>query len=95
MKGVEGTVLGVLVLVLIVGIFFIPGETVEEDEFGPVLELQGETETCTVQNPERMRCTREYEPVCGSDGITYPNACLACQNRAPEWVQGTCESLLR
>jgi hypothetical protein len=67
----------------------------QEEDIFPIITLPGEVESCNVQDKANLVCTREYKPVCGSDGVTYPNACLACQNSAPVWQVGTCESILQ
>jgi hypothetical protein len=42
--------------------------------------------------PKQVVCNKIFEPVCGCNGLTYPNACFAETSGAANWAKGSCHS---
>ena len=55
----------------------------------------GTTADCViVPATEPVACTMQYDPVCGCDGVSYGNACMARGAGVPRYTPGACEENL-
>lgn len=56
-----------------------------------VFGCKAKTSTCMGKaDPDRM-CTMDYRPVCGCNGVTYSNACVAGAAGVLKWTEGECK----
>ncbi|XP_045857045.1 sperm-associated acrosin inhibitor-like [Meles meles] len=55
-----------------------------ETSFAPPVPNESAMVDCTQFPPENKYCTREWDPLCASNGRTYGNPCIFCRGRGTD-----------
>ncbi|MCO4755629.1 MAG: hypothetical protein KC478_14200 [Bacteriovoracaceae bacterium] len=55
-------------------------------------KAQAPVQNSIIEQNNACICTKDFRPVCGSNGISYPNPCQAKCEGITEFTDGSCAS---
>lgn len=80
-----------LIVIISITLFSVRKSTANlADSIFDLEEKDNEIYFCKETSLNKDPCAEKQSLVCGSDGITYENECLACNNNTISWTLGKC-----